>query len=140
MSPDQDILVVEDDPATRHALSLLLEGQGYHVAAAEDGRAALAYLDAGKPPALILLDLMMPGMDGWRFRHEQTRRRQLASIPVIILSAADSVEQHARSLGAAGCLQKPLDFDALLSMVRRVGQGRGSTNGRGARPSASLTH
>jgi CheY-like chemotaxis protein len=72
-------------------------------------------------PSVILLDLSMPVMDGWRFRHEQQRLpdRDLAGIPVVVLSALHDCERQAQVLGAVDVIPKPIDFDRMLAVVRR---------------------
>jgi CheY-like chemotaxis protein len=112
------VLIVEDNEATREALSLLLEVEGYGVATAADGRQALDKLHAGLRPGLILLDLMMPVMDGWQFRCEQRRDRDLTDIPVIVCSAAGDLDERANALGVAACLSKPVDVAELLDAIR----------------------
>src|SRR5215831_14973272 len=83
------ILIVEDDNDVRSALSELLEEEGFSVEGAHNGREALARLRGGTVhPAVILLDLMMPGMDGWDFRSEQMRDPELAAVPVVVVSAS----------------------------------------------------
>jgi CheY-like chemotaxis protein len=118
-SDKPQILVVEDDLATREALSLILSADGYHVATAADGLDALGQLRVGERPGLILLDLMMPLMDGWQFRQEQLRDPRLADIPVIVCSAAGRVGQRAANLHALAYLDKPIDPMVLLDVVRR---------------------
>ncbi len=71
------------------------------------------------PPSLILLDLMMPVMDGEQFRAQQLRDPTLASIPVVVVSAHASAEERAARLGAAGCVKKPFEIEDLLEQVRR---------------------
>jgi len=83
------ILVVEDNSLTRDALVIILSAQGYEVEGAADGQEALACLERREPPGLILLDLAMPGMDGWQFLEQRQRNRGLAGIPVIVLSGDD---------------------------------------------------
>jgi CheY-like chemotaxis protein len=112
------VLVVEDDPDIQQVLKFALEMAGYPVETAGDGAEAMRRLQAA-PPCLILLDLMMPVMDGWQFRAEQQRDPALAAIPVVVISADGRVPQKAASLGAAAYLRKPLDFDALVEVVRR---------------------
>jgi CheY-like chemotaxis protein len=112
------ILVVEDDPATREALGLILGSAGFGVLGAPNGQEALGLLRSGPYPDLILLDLMMPVMDGWQFRREQTRDPALAAIPVVVLSADGNVRQKASALGAAGYLQKPVEVENLLETIQ----------------------
>ena len=82
------VFVVEDDADTREMLCRFLELEGYHVESAVNGQQALERLHAGAHPSVILLDLMMPVMDGWQFRHAQAQDAALSTIPVIVVSAA----------------------------------------------------
>jgi CheY-like chemotaxis protein len=118
------ILLVEDEEVVRLVTSLLLQGKGYAVSTACDGREALDLLQAQPRPDLILLDLWMPRMNGWQFREQQVRDPALAAIPVLVVSAvADTAEQVA-SLGGVGFLQKPVAVDELFAAVaHRVGSG-----------------
>ncbi len=111
------VFIVEDDPDTREMFCLFLELEGYRVEAAENGKLALERLGAGVGPCVILLDLMMPVMDGWQFRQEQTRNAALAGIPVIVVSAAgkDRIER----IQADAYLSKPVDLDELLGCVNQ---------------------
>ena len=111
------VLVVEDEAGIRDALAAALVDEGYEVRAAGDGRAALAVL-RGWLPHVILLDLMMPVMDGWTFREEQ--RRTGSTVPVVLLSAAGRLDEHERSLGAAATITKPFDIDRVISTIERV--------------------
>jgi CheY-like chemotaxis protein len=113
------ILIVEDDASVREALAAFLEGEGYSVVEAGDGAEALACLRGNEPVGLILLDLMMPVMNGWEFRDAQTSDPSLASIPVVIITADNSAVRQAAQAGVAGCLLKPLEFPELLSYVGR---------------------
>lgn len=113
------VLLVEDDSDIRSTIADVLELEGYRVVTARNGRDALERLSAPQRPCLILLDLMMPGMNGWEFRQEQVRSEELASIPVVILSGDGSIEQKAASLQVAGHLRKPVQLEALLDMIRR---------------------
>jgi CheY-like chemotaxis protein len=111
------VLVVEDDAATREALVATLRRRGC-TAAAGNGQEALDYLRCHPPPDLILLDLLMPVMDGYAFRRAQRSDPALASVPVVVLTAAESGEQ-AHGLGEVGYVQKPVDDEVLLGVVGR---------------------
>jgi CheY-like chemotaxis protein len=113
------ILVVEDDLATREVMAMLLGAEGYRVTTADDGRAALEQLRHDSHPDLIVLDLMMPVMDGWEFRNEQLADPQLSDIPVVVCSAAGPLRQHAASLKASAYLDKPVDPSELVAVVQR---------------------
>jgi CheY-like chemotaxis protein len=113
------ILVVEDEADIRETLALVLEAEGFEVATASDGTEALHYLRECPPPCLILLDLMMPGMNGWEFRRQQRQDAALAKIPVLIVSAVADQPGAAPALDAADFLKKPLDIPTLLAKVDR---------------------
>jgi CheY-like chemotaxis protein len=116
-TPHCPVLIVEDDADLREMMAQLLTLEGYGAVTAANGRDALDYLQRGDYPDIILLDLMMPVMDGWEFRRRQTANPALANVPVIVLSALD--QSRAADLGGAAFLKKPLDFDRLLSLVRQ---------------------
>jgi CheY-like chemotaxis protein len=111
------ILIVEDDADLREMMAQLLTLEGFRAAAVANGREALQYLGDREAPQVILLDLMMPVMDGWEFRRHQQADPNLADVPVIVLSALD--QTRAADLDAAAFLKKPLDFDRLLELVRQ---------------------
>ena len=111
------ILVVDDDPLTSQAIRLLFEAEGLTVDDAANGREALERLSSSKP-ALILLDLAMPVMDGRTFRKYQLDTPSLASIPVILLSAEADVQEEARCLGVRRAFRKPADFQQLVASIR----------------------
>jgi CheY-like chemotaxis protein len=113
------ILVIEDDALTRRALALVLARDGFQVQTAANGRAALDQLRLGRRPSLILLDLVMPVMDGYQFRDEQRRDPLLADIPVIIVSGAFDARSRDAALQAAEYLDKPIDPTVLLETVRQ---------------------
>jgi CheY-like chemotaxis protein len=114
-----DVLIVEDDPDVRDVLCEVLRDEGYGVVGAANGLEALQRLRSGAPPCLILLDLMMPVMNGWEFRAEQQRDAALREIPVVILSGNGNMERDAGELGAAVYLSKPMNLDTLLAIVAR---------------------
>ncbi len=109
------ILLVEDDHDIRVALRTMLEDEGYRVLTVTDGRAALALLERTTPPQLILLDLMLPVMDGWELARELRARPHLAAIPIVVITAFDRVPPPQ----AAAVLKKPLDPDHLLRTIER---------------------
>ena len=115
MSPP--ILVVEDDPELLAGLASLLEAEGYRVRCARHGLEALGILRVGPLPRVILLDLMMPIMNGWQFRHEQRMDSELSKIPVIVISARTDVPAHAQWLEADGYLVKPIQPGTLLNAI-----------------------
>lgn len=110
------ILVVEDDQDIRDSLQQVLELEGYQVSSAANGKEGLEALASSAKPCLILLDLMMPVMNGWEFLAVQHGDSRLAAIPVIVVSAAGD---RARSTEANGYLKKPIDLKLLLEMVHR---------------------
>jgi CheY-like chemotaxis protein len=112
------VLVVEDDTSIRDTLDLALTVQGYQVATAANGRDGLALLRDWRPD-LIVLDLMMPVMDGWQFRVEQ-RQAGYDDVPVLVLTASQRAADSEDALGAAETLQKPFDLRYLLETVNRL--------------------
>lgn len=112
------VLVIDDDAASRSTLQLILERDGYTVSSAGDGRQALELLRGGLTPDVILLDLLMPVMNGWQFLEELRRDAALTSIPVIVVSALDPVQTRAALLGAIDYLHKPVDLDELAAKVQ----------------------
>jgi CheY-like chemotaxis protein len=113
------ILIVEDDVDVREALATFLECEGYDVLEAGHGGEALRRLRQAHDVGLILLDLMMPVMNGWEFRAEQTKDPAIASIPVVVVTADHSAVDQAAEVGAAGCLVKPIELTELLAYVGR---------------------
>jgi signal transduction histidine kinase len=109
---------VEDDRQILAIVSLLLEDEGYEIVTASDGRQALARLREGANPDLIILDLMLPSLDGWEFRAIQRADPELARIPVLVVSADASAK--ARAIDATSFLRKPFGVDDLLDRVRRI--------------------
>lgn len=117
------ILLIEDNRDVRAATQSLLEANGYTVLAASDGREALQYLRDGVRPAVILLDLRMPVMDGATFRIEQVRDAALRTIPVVVLSGSGALGRSAAFDGVAQ-YRKPLEADELLRIVARYASAR----------------
>lgn len=112
------ILVIDDDPDIRETLIEVLEDAGHETLAAANGNEALRTLRTTEsPPCLILLDLMMPIMDGRTFREEQLKDPALAAIPVVVLSAFRDAADTANELSAQAHLPKPVSLDALMRVV-----------------------
>jgi CheY-like chemotaxis protein len=116
--PVAPILVVEDEADLRALIVGLLRSDGYHAVGASDGEEALRLLREGRlRPCLILLDLLMPRMDGWAFCAVQRRDPGLADIPVIVVTGYAQDLASRPVLGAVATLTKPFDLDKLLSVV-----------------------
>jgi CheY-like chemotaxis protein len=110
-------LVVDDDPDIRDSLREVLEDEGYEVATVGNGREALDYLKQAAPrPCVILLDLMMPVMDGWQFRKEQKLHPEIADIPLVVITATG---KRPVLIDAAELVMKPLDLTRLFQSVER---------------------
>ena len=118
--PCRGVLVVEDDIDILRAVVQVLEDEGYAVRAAENGSVALAALrePGAARPCVILLDLMMPVMDGWAFRAEQLRDPAVSDIPVIVLTADGAAAQKIGLMHAAGALRKPVELLTLLDAIQ----------------------
>ena len=114
------VLIVEDDLDLRESIAEVLEDNEFRPLGASNGREAMERLrtDADKP-CLILLDMMMPVMDGWEFRAIQREDPELGSIPVVVMTAHVDLQQAAEQLSAAACLKKPVQLDTLLDIVQR---------------------
>ena len=112
-----NVLVVDDQEAIRETLQTALDDEGYTVECAANGREALDIL-ARWDPCVILLDLMMPVMDGWAFRAEQ--KRSGSTVPIVLLSAAGELERHRGPLDAAAVIEKPFEIDHVISAIEGV--------------------
>ena len=119
--PRKGVLVVEDDPDIRDAMSMALESDGYPVIMAANGREALDRLSReSMPPGLILLDLMMPVMDGWQFLEEVRERDELSAIPIVVVSAYGEKDRHISSAALerrVAFVRKPVDLRLLLRLI-----------------------
>lgn len=115
------LLLVEDDPDVAQMLATFCELEGHSVVTAAHGREALDALRRGPRPDVILLDLMMPIMDGWQFRREQRQDPTLAGIPVIVLSAIADRGRLAE-LAPLRTFRKPVPFDELLATLASMNQ------------------
>jgi CheY-like chemotaxis protein len=115
------VLIVEDEQDIRESLGELLEAEGFVVSQAENGRHALDSLaEAPALPAVILLDLMMPIMDGEQFRREQLADARLAHIPIVIMSAARDIAEVGERMQAFAVLKKPMSIDLLVEKLREA--------------------
>jgi CheY-like chemotaxis protein len=119
IDPGSRVLVIDDDAVIRETLATALGDEGYSVRCAEDGRAGLETL-AGWAPDVIVLDLMMPVMDGHAFLAARAALGNADRIPVIILSAAHQIRAQAAGLNAAAVFPKPFDLGALLDTIARL--------------------
>ena len=114
------VMVVDDNDDIRESFAFLIRQLGYEVETAADGAEALAKLETRALPNLILLDLMMPVMDGWQLRRRMLARPEWASIPVVLLSCAGGLEREAAALGALDYLQKPVDLSTVYRLVAQA--------------------
>ncbi len=112
-SPGNQILVVEDDAEIREAVQMVLEENGLLASVTRNGREALDWIGANGAPALILLDLMMPVMDGRTFLEHHARSG--ATTPVLVMSAQSRIDVQ----GASAVIEKPFDTDVFLATIRR---------------------
>jgi len=110
------VMIVEDDRDTREMLARFLELEGFDVREAANGQAALEALREDSRTCVILLDLMMPVMNGWQFRKAQSNDPELSKIPVVVVTAAGAREQIP-AIDADAWLAKPVDFDRLLATI-----------------------
>ena len=118
-SGEPTVLVADDDADIREMLSIVLEMNHVRVIGAGDGREVLDRAKDTPDLALVLLDLMMPGMNGAEVLRLMRRDPALAKIPVVVLSGDRSARETASTFGAAGCLMKPIELDDLMKEVRR---------------------
>ncbi|HZZ84148.1 MAG TPA: response regulator [Anaeromyxobacteraceae bacterium] len=113
-----DVLIVDDDIDIRETVEEILSSEGFEVLTARNGAEALERLRDGLP-RLILLDLFMPVMDGAEFRRNQLADPSLASVPTVVISAADALEHRVAAMHLTGALEKPLHLDVLMETVER---------------------
>ena len=112
------VMVIEDDKDIRRNMKRLLESEGYAVDLAENGQMALDVLaTASTLPAVIILDLMMPVMDGFQFREQQEKIARIAAIPVAIMTADGRIDEKRLRTKASSALKKPADADEILKVV-----------------------
>jgi len=111
-----DVLVVDDDPDIRDAMVRLLNHAGYSARTAENGRRALEAVEARKP-AVVLLDILMPVMDGWECAREL--RARYGAIPIVVITAAEHARARSAEVGADHVLPKPFEIKSLLTLIER---------------------
>jgi CheY-like chemotaxis protein len=111
------VLVVEDHEFAREALAALLTTMGYDVVEAENGREALAVMTKGARPDVILLDLMMPVMDGWEFMRRQRRDWRLCTIPTIVVTGVASHDPRCLEMPVVRFLRKPYTAEQLVAAI-----------------------
>lgn len=113
---DKCILIIEDEKSIQDILKLALEMEGFKVYTADNGKQAMGILPQMKRPCLILLDLMMPVMNGWEFAEEISKDSNLSTIPIVLITAYGD---RAKQVAAKGILKKPIDLDSLLKIVNQ---------------------
>jgi DNA-binding response OmpR family regulator len=116
------VLVVEDDVRIQRMLRTILQSEQYDVATAGDGRAALDAIRSS-PPDLVILDLMLPDIDGWEVMAKVRADSAVAKVPVLVLSAVHDLARESLRIGANDFLRKPFGIDALLDKVARLTGG-----------------
>ena len=116
---ERPILIVDDDQGVRGVLAQILEDEGHAVRTATNGLDALEKLRGAVTPCVILLDLMMPVMNGWEFMTQRQEEREIAAIPVVVISADQGARAKAEAIGAVDCLEKPIDLNRLIDTVDR---------------------
>ena len=117
-NPANKILIIEDDGDIAFAICTLLESEGYDVAVAENGIVALSILKEKGVPNLILLDMMMPKMNGWEFAAE-FRSQYPKNCPIIVMTAAADAKQRAADIDAAEWIEKPFAFKKFLELISK---------------------
>ncbi len=120
MTSGERILVVDDDDDIREVIQDVLASEGYRVDVARDGAEALSKLPGATPPSLILLDMMMPNMDGETFLRAVRRKPQMAEARVVVVSGSAGIREKVNGMEVAACLVKPFELDELLGVVRRL--------------------
>lgn len=116
VSDKDELMIIEDDWASRTFLTELLQLEGFKVVAFADGAAALNYLAQSPPPCLVVMDIRMPVMDGLQCRVAMLRDPRLAKIPTVVVTAFET--PAAAGISALRVFRKPIDVDALLAVIR----------------------
>lgn len=127
--PCRKVFIVEDDHDIREALETLLVSEDFRVESFSNGETAIARLRVSSPPCLVLLDMLMPVMNGAEFMHYfQTLPAAILPIPVFLVSGTSSPEEAER-LGCRGFIKKPVSLESLLVIVRKFCETRGEAHG-----------
>jgi two-component system chemotaxis sensor kinase CheA len=121
MSKPGNILIVDDSGTNLFLLQRLLEDEGYSVVIAEDPKEGLNYVNKNSDVSLILLDIMMPGIDGFEFMEQLSENVKMADIPVVMVTAKDDRETQKKAvdLGAKDYITKPLDLQKVISIIQK---------------------
>jgi len=121
MSKPGNILIVDDSGTNLFLLQRLLEDEGYSVVITEDSKEGLNYVSKNSDVSLILLDIMMPGLDGFEFMEQLSDNGKLADIPVVMVTARDDGESQKKAvdLGAKDYITKPLDLQKVISIIQK---------------------
>lgn len=119
MPSPKKLLIVEDNALTRAELSSILRGEGYETVPVANGEEALQQLRKGSSPDLILLDMLMPVLDGWHFLRRIQNETSQPTIPIIIITGTILSREWADTHGCAGFVRKPIERDLLLQEVER---------------------
>jgi CheY-like chemotaxis protein len=122
----KNILVIDDDYGIREALKAALEYEGYSVYTAENGQIALDLIQGGLRPCLIVLDLMMPVMDGWAFADRMAADQAYSTIPIVVVSAFDD---KAPDIKAKSIFKKPVNLKALFEVIKKWCSQEGLSHG-----------
>lgn len=118
---DSYVLIVEDDLDIGEALEMILQSRGYQCAVVRDGVEALEKLRLDPLPSVVLLDMMMPVMNGAAFRAAQLEDARIASLPIVVMTADSKADERAKELGVERYLRKPVSIDELLEVVALAG-------------------
>src|SRR4051812_20843484 len=113
-SPARTLLIVDDNDSQREGLALLLGQEGYAVETAANGQEALDYLAMGPAPNLIVLDMLMPVLDGWRFLDRLRRLPGMSAVPVIVTTGTILTREWADAHGCVGFVHKPFPLERLV--------------------------
>ena len=135
----ETVLIVENNYATREALAALLKQRGYKPVTARDGAVALALLASWVNPDLIILDMQMPVLDGWKFL-DAVRQSPHRSVPVLVMSGVDLTDEWAADHGCAAFLHKPFDETALSAAIGRLLKSPDARRDGSREPSAKVTN